>query len=298
MEKHDNKLHFIVINEETKEEKNVNLNGFIQILKTSNTLKIKGHDPAIPDIHTKIKLKSIKNLNNILKNKLISFTNKEEKYIIKELIQNLKFDNYRSSFYLTLILSEYIVDRIIIINKDKIKNNNFRKIKKFINIEEEKTFLSLGKKIDILKTILPNKTNTSQLFKNILELLNLIRNRYLFHFTDLDDYSFVIPENDLFKKEQKLQKHFIEIKKTIADIIKNYNLNNLELNLLIENAANFQDSTIDYSRLINIQQIPERKTRVNSKGLTSLLPKTLSKLSMIFLLFLNENNLKLILNKN
>ncbi len=265
---------------------------------------------------TKVKVQLLTSLEVIEKEniKKISGTPTNIKELINELRANIEQDNAWSTFYLIQIFAERIVDFMILKENNLLKQNSddFKTMEKKV----KKNRLTLGPKIKYLEGLnnyCDSKSEDFEILIKILELLNFIRNRFMFHVTNYDEYSFIYSPDERYKKEKHLIKDFKELKRRIDNVLSEFHKETIEWWLLERYSASLAHSIKSYERLIETQkksieiyrQYTEdkrdsygRKERrgkrsVDNTGIYEQLPRMLSRISFIFILFFGKNDLNL-----
>jgi hypothetical protein len=250
---------------------------------------------------SEVKLQAINSLE-IIENeniKKISSTIVGSNELIKELRANIKLDNIWSTFYLIQIFAERIADSIIRRENECLKKNikELEFIKKYV----EKNRSTLNKKIEILKKLKNSgncNTKDFEILIKILELLTFIRNRFLFHVTNYDEYSFIYGQEVKYKKEEHLIDDFKELKEKIDFVMEEFDQGTLEW-WLLERYSTFLGSSIkNYKQLVDRQKNynarrTRGKTTVDNTGIYAPLIEILSRISFIFILFFGKEDLNL-----
>lgn len=237
------------------------------------------------------------------------------KEIIKELRANIKQDNAWATFYLIQIFAERVADFIISGENDLVKQNPdfFKRIKKKV----EGNWFTLGIKISCLEELNKSKNCKNkdlEILIKILKLLALIRNRFMFHVINYDEYSFIYEPDERYKKEEHFIEDLKELKENIDDVLVEFPEGTLERWLLNGESTSLKQSIKSYKRLVETQKksielykqytedqgIPYRgnerrrgKRSVNNVGVYEQLPHMLSRISFIFILFFGKNDLNL-----
>lgn len=250
--------------------------------------KIEKHLPKALDI---IENENIKKITN-------KPTNIKE--LLDELRLNIKSENHWATFYLIQIFSERVADFIIV------NENDFFREKKIPN-SSKKGYFTIKEKIEdnfyfynkilCLKELSKSSCRTTKDFEtliDILELLRFIRNKYMFHVTNYDEYSFIHQKKDMYKKEECFINNVSKLVEKLKLLMNDFNKNSYEWQLLERYSSHFESSINDYTRLIEISKKSNGQRTINNVGVNEVMPDLLSRVSYIFILFLGKNDLSLL----
>jgi len=232
-------------------------------------------------------------LDIIEKKNIYKITNKPTniKEILIELKANIKSKNHWATFYLVQILSERIADFMIITEKDFFKAKKISSSNGYFTIEKKiiDDKFCFADKINCLKELSScNQYNTKdfETLIDILELLRFIRNKYMFHVTNYDEYSFIYNIRDMYKKDKSFYKNLSELVKRMKYLMNDFHKKSYEWQLLERYSSSF-------TRSINTNKQKNVKRTTNYTGVYEPLPGMLSRISYVFILFLGRKNLKL-----
>lgn len=205
--------------------------------------------------------------------------------IIIEIKNNLITNSYLSLYFLINSLAERVCDGIIQHHNEplsgKDKNNILLRIKvgKF----------SMGEKIIQLEKIMKKKgTKEGQELIAYLKLLKEIRNKFMFHFLDNDEYFSLYPKKREDEKDKNLKKIFQEILSKIHSLLSSMKVKDDERRIIEVYKKSIENV---------IWLLGEITYSPNSHTSTSLFYRDFSKyfthISYAFILFLGRENLKL-----
>lgn len=251
----------------------------------------------IPKIRKKLPIA----LNIIEEKNLKKITSKPTnlKKIIDELMTNIESENHWATFYLIQIFSERIADFIIVKEKDffktrKIPNNSK---KGYFTIKEKiKDNFCFGDKIRCLKELSNSSRHTTkdfEIFIDILELLRFIRNKYMFHVTNYDEYSFIYKKENMYKKEECFIKNFSGLVKKMKLLMNDFHGRSYEWHLLERYSSHFEYSIKDYNGYIEMSKKSKGRRMINNVGVYEVIPSILSRISYVSILFLGRKDLEL-----
>ncbi len=246
----------------------------------------------------KIEKQLLISLDVIEKKNIYKITNKPTNIneLLKELKANIKSKNHWATFYLIQILSERIADFMIIKEKDKIKSLTIKKKNKKnmtlkdLIIEDD---LSFYNKIFILEKIVDNKSKDFRILLNIMKLLKFIRNKYMFHVTNYDEYSFIYKKDEMWEKEKHFINNLNDLVKKMITLMEDFDKKSYEWQLLERYSSSFKRSIENYKRSIDICKQKNGRRIIDNTGVYEPLPGMLSNISYVFILFLGKKNLKL-----
>ena len=257
------------------------------------------HKP-ITNLIPKIRKQLLIALDIIEKENIKKITNKPTniKEILIELRTNIESENHWATFYLIQIFSERIADFLLIKERDNLKHIKIEKGKKYFTMEElvVKNRLSFNDKIFFLEKIIYIKYNEFKDFKiilNIMKLLCFIRNRYMFHMINYDEYSFIYKKNEIWKKEEHFIKNLEKLVLNMNDIMKDLRRNSYAWHLLERNSSFFKRSIEYYKKSIIVCKKKNGRRTIDNTCIYEQLPGVLSTISYVFILFLGRKNLKL-----
>lgn len=145
--------------------------------------------------------------------------------IISEIKNNIIVNSPLSICFLVNFLSERICDGIISLHGEGILDDEKNEIAKKL-----KNKYYMRDKISYVKKILSKKGTKegNQLIK-YLELLKIVRNKFVFHFVDNDEYFFVYPDDRKGEKEGNLKSVFQEILNKILPLLEDLNKDKREM---------------------------------------------------------------------
>jgi hypothetical protein len=151
----------------------------------------------------------------------------------KELKENIVLKNYWSIFYLNYTLSERYTDYLISLNS-KLLTDNFEEIKNTLEGKNKQYKMDFDYKIGKL-THIGNQHKSTYIHKliSLLTLFQKIRNTFMFHFKDVDLYSFVYSDNEIQQKEEVLIQELEDIKSEIEKTMKEFN-DNKEIDFILK----------------------------------------------------------------
>jgi len=204
--------------------------------------------------------------------------------IINELKNNIIMENYYSIFYNVELLAERIVDLII-------KKEKFHLTAKFEEIKSkfEENRFTLDSKIKLLK-ILYEKFGTDdiKIFVKIIELLQRMRNKFMFHIYNFDDYQFVFGPH-IGMKEELLQNKIIKsVKEEIDAVLKLLEEGGIDKKIVKFYSKYFGGLIKYYDR----EKSDEEKYILNVEIYDNL-PRNFAEISYLFILFFGKENLNL-----
>jgi len=223
------------------------------------------------------------------------------KEILNELKENIESENHWATFYLVQIFSERITDFIIFSKKDYFKERkiSFNDGKSNFTIKKKvkNNRFSFGNKIRCLEELINSGCYTSKDFKTFLDVLKLlcfIRNRYMFHVTNYDEYSFIYEKKDMYKKEEHFIKNFKVLVERMKYLMNDFHGNSYEWHLLEENSFFLEHDIKSYEKHIERFKKSDGRRMINNVGVYEEIPSILSRISYVFILFLGRKNLNLL----
>lgn len=146
--------------------------------------------------------------------------------IIQELKSNIILKNQWAIIYLIFTLSERYADYLISLNSRLISSNDYDDIKEKLDSKNRSLIIDLEYKIGKLKRIM-NQRKSKYIHKliSLLYLYKTIRNAFMFHFKNVDEYSFVYTKENINKKEESLKGELEKINSSINDSLKQFDGN-------------------------------------------------------------------------
>jgi hypothetical protein len=233
------------------------------------------------DRHSKMPSLLIEHLHRI-KNKNIKqicpYSIANFDHLIDETENAIILGNYWSIFYCVELLAERTADIIIRENKEMVQDE-YEKIKN--KLKEGK--LSLELKIKLLNIIFSEIKNSDlKIFIAFLTLLQRIRNKFMFHINNYDDYSFVLDDGE---KEELLRKLVSTIKEETDKVSK----------LLVDDASSkkiLDTYSASFQNLIDLfrEMKPKEGTTVCNMIIYDDLPLFFAEISYGFILFFGKEN--------
>lgn len=212
--------------------------------------------------------------------------------LIKELENNIIIGNYFSTFYNVETLAERIFDLIIQKENDLLDEEEREKI-----VEDmKKGKFTLQSKIDLVEKTIHKKHQTEDMsiLIKIVYLLQRMRNKFMFHIGNYDDYQFVFGD-DTAKKEEFLKNKILkpvltEIEKVEAAV--KGKLNERLAEYLLEWYHKY------WTKLCNFyeENKSDEKTPVLNIDIYQHFPQNFAELSYIFILFFGKPDLNLFKN--
>lgn len=207
------------------------------------------------------------------------------KAVIEELRKNILLEQYYSAFYCIQRFSEILTDRLL---SDYIKGYN-QKSDKIIECMDRKVF-TFNTKIGMLKHYLSKIEDKDDLLLliELLKLINTIRDTYMFHLNNFEEYWHIFLEEH--KKEEFLCRIFKDILDQI-NIVKQHSKKYENVSKILDY---FKDS---YERVLEMyKKIIEDTTPCGNFVIYESFPKELYLLSFSLFKFLEKSELKFIKN--
>jgi len=237
----------------------------------------------------KILLEHLENTKNNIEKKITKgYAVANINSLIEELRNNIIMRNYFSIFYNVETLAERIVDLIIGKKKGSINEEICCKIREDMNNEG----FTLQSKIKRLKEVYDDETPDTKMLIKIIQLLQRIRNKFMYHIVNYDDYQFVFSD-DIGKKDEFLQRKIIqpilEEIRAVKDIIKEISFENQ----LTKNLLDFYQKS-----WTKLSEFYEREKSSNDSIILNIdiyehLPQNFAEISYIFILFFGKHDLRL-----
>jgi hypothetical protein len=203
--------------------------------------------------------------------------------LIEEIRINIIISSEWSSFYSLYCLMEKVLD-ILIIRENKLLNEYFP----FIKEQMQKGNFTIDKKIFIIKKL--NGKNFKPDLKaliNFSELMQRIRNKFMFHLNNYEEYSFVFP--DIGEKEDMFVNNIKFIREAIESSVELLNERSVEKQILLY-----------YSDVLNkitgflSQNRSNQEVYVSNNTFYEELPEFFSQIACILIILLAKDDLNLI----
>jgi len=192
--------------------------------------------------------------------------------------------SYWSVFYLVHSLSERIIDSIIVSRKEDLKAD-YEKIQKKI----ESKHMDLGFKITLLEKLYEHyKTDDLNLIISSAKLLKEIRNKFMFHPLDYDDYSFIYELDEISKKDDLVENLVRSIKETLDNLLALIKTAGLEKNILQYYSKSFGSLISLFSKNKSSSEVS-----VSYSNIFRDFPRYFTELSYVFILILGREDLNL-----
>ncbi|RLF50998.1 MAG: hypothetical protein DRN11_03565 [Thermoplasmata archaeon] len=228
-----------------------------------------------------------KNIEKITKGYAVANINS----LIEELKNNILMRNYFSIFYNVETLAERILDLIIKKENDLIEKEIQHEIIKYI----DDGYFTLQKKIELLEEIMHKKhaTKDMKILIKIIKLLQRIRNKFMFHIVNFDDYQFVFGD-DMGKKEEFLQRKILEpIKSEIDNISDILEEGEFDERKLVETLIKFYQKYLERLYEFYSKERSNKDVEIVNIDIYEHFPQNFAEISYIFILFFGKSNLNL-----
>lgn len=231
--------------------------------------------------------KKIRGLSDICKNTrsdVVTIPPHGFPQITRELKGNIILNNQWAIFYLIFTLSERYTDYLITLNSKLFSKNSCKDIKEKLDSKNRSLYIDLEFKIGKLKHIRnQHKSKYIHKFISLLYLYREIRNAFMFHFKNVDEYSFVYPKKNIHEKEESLKGELENIISTINDSIKQFKGNTNIIDILDTSKKRIDDIIRFYEK----NQSDETYFLINDNIYQDLI-KIFSEISYTFIYFLDS----------
>jgi len=204
--------------------------------------------------------------------------------IVAEIKNNIITRSHWSVFYTIECLAERIIDTIIV-RENKLLMGEYGNIRKNI----KSNHYTLGNKIVLLEKIYcEHKTPDLNIMIKIIKLLQDVRNKYMFHLFDCDDYSFIYPVGETHEKEKEMMKLMTSVKDSVEEVRELFKEGILERHIL-----DFYFKS--WSNLIEVYDISEYgpDVSVSNSAIYSMFPECFARFAYVLILFLGKDDLSL-----
>ncbi len=202
-------------------------------------------------------------------------------YLLSELQRNILLSNHWSVFYLTCMLSERYGDLLVFLHHKLLSEEEIQSIKTKLDPSERRSYLNFDYTITRLGAI--NKILKSDYISQLIEYLRVfqkIRNKFMFHFKDVDEYAFVYSSEEIHQKEEYLKDMLIKINGVLEPILQS--TNDKHILELITDASGQIDASI---KLYDDSKDGTGSFLVNDLVYGDLV-RSFSKISFAFIIFL------------
>jgi len=203
--------------------------------------------------------------------------------ISRELKRNIILHNYWSIFYLNFTLSERYADYFINLNSKLFSPKDCADIKTKLDSKNRTLNMDFDFKIGKLKHINSQHQSTYILkLYTLLDLYRIIRNTFMFHFIDIDEYSFVYSGKDIQEKEKSLHGELVNLHSNINVVMRQFKDNQKIKNILQSSIQKIESIIEFYSK----NQSTEEYFLINDAIYNDLI-RIFSVISYTFIFFLD-----------
>jgi len=228
---------------------------------------------------------SVKNIKQITVYDITNLRN-----FVFEIKDNIITNSPFSIYFLINSLAERICDGIISYYGEEILKDKQEEIANLLK-EESIGNYSMFNKIKYVKEIISKKgSKDGKQLILYLELLKGIRNKFIFHFLDSDEYHFIYSDEEKSEKEENLILIFNKVLDRINSLLETIDSteNELESHIL----ENMKKNLGDVIKLLD-EYIPKKGVGHCTSNLYSDFSENFVYIAYSFILFLGRENLKL-----